>query len=55
LDEAAQKAAHQFYVSAHSPGGWLLCGLLALHIAGALRHQWMDGHAELPRMGVGRG
>lgn len=55
LDEAAQKAAHQFWVSAHSAGGWLLCALLALHIAGALKHQWMDGHPELARMGVGRG
>ena len=55
LDAAVQKAAHQFYVDAHCVGAFILCGLLLLHIAGALKHQWLDGHAELSRMGIGRG
>lgn len=53
-DDTAQKAAHQFYVNAHTAGGWILCALLVLHIAGALKHQWLDRHPSLARMGLGR-
>jgi cytochrome b561 len=28
-------------------------GLLLLHVGGALKHQWIDRHAELARMGLG--
>ena len=38
----------------HSVGGFLLLGLLILHIAGALKHQFIDRHAEFARMGIGR-
>jgi len=50
----AQKAAHGIFVDAHVTGGWILVGVLALHIAGALKHQWMDRESALARMGIGR-
>ena len=54
LAEPQQKAAHGTAVTAHSFGGWILMGVLVLHIAGALKHQWIDRHPELARMGIGR-
>jgi len=35
--------------------GYLLLGLLILHILGALKHQFIDRHSELVRMGIGCG
>jgi cytochrome b561 len=54
LAEPAQKAAHGAFVAAHSAGAWILAGLLVLHVAGALKHQWFDRHPVLARLGVGR-
>jgi cytochrome b561 len=54
LPDAQQKAAHQSFVDLHSDGAWILVGLLVLHVVGALKHQWIDRHAELARMGVGK-
>jgi cytochrome b561 len=45
---------HERFVGLHEAGGWILSGLLLLHVAGALKHQWIDRHAELARMGIGR-
>jgi cytochrome b561 len=55
LGGAAQKQAHGWFVDAHCAGGWILAGILVLHIAGAFKHQWIDGRAGLGRMGIGRG
>jgi len=55
LQAAAQKTAHGRFVAAHIAGAWILIGALTLHVAGALKHQWYDRHAELARMGIGRG
>ncbi|HEX3848954.1 MAG TPA: hypothetical protein VHV81_16340 [Steroidobacteraceae bacterium] len=55
LPDARQKAAHTLFVDLHSIGAWILAARLVLHVAGALEHQWVDRHAELARMGVGRG
>jgi cytochrome b561 len=49
-----QKHMHDRFVGLHETGGWIMLGLLLLHVAGALKHQWIDRHAELARMGVGR-
>jgi cytochrome b561 len=49
-----QKAMHERFVGVHEAGGWIVLALLLLHVAGALKHQWIDKHAELARMGVGR-
>ena len=48
-----QKAMHERFVGTHSVGAWIILGLLLLHVAGALKHQWIDKHAELARMGIG--
>lgn len=54
LADPAQKVAHGIFVDAHVMGGWILVGVLALHIAGALKHQWLDREPALARMGIGR-
>lgn len=49
----AQHKLNEEFIKWHSVGGWLLIGLLILHVAGALKHQFIDRHAELARMGIG--
>jgi cytochrome b561 len=44
---------HDALYVAHQAAAWAIYALLAAHILGALKHQWLDGHAELQRMGVG--
>jgi cytochrome b561 len=51
---APQQALHEEFVSWHSVGGYIMLLLLALHIAGALKHQYLDKEPELERMGLGR-
>jgi cytochrome b561 len=51
---APQHALHEEFVAWHSVGGYLLLGLLILHIAGALKHQFIDRQSEFARMGIGR-
>ena len=53
LDPAAKEAAHGQFYALHAWSAYALYALLALHIIGALKHQWIDGEAELQRMGVG--
>jgi cytochrome b561 len=50
----AQHRLHETFEDWHGVGGFLLLGLLILHIAGALKHQFIDRHAEFARMGIGR-
>ena len=45
---------HDEFVEWHSVGGYLLLGLLILHVAGALKHQFIDRQSEFARMGIGR-
>ena len=52
---APQHMLHEEFVQWHSVGGFLLIGLLVLHVLGALKHQFIDKHSELARMGIGRG
>jgi len=49
-----QKAMHDRFVGLHTVGAWILFAVLVLHVAGAFKHQLIDKHAELARMGVGR-
>lgn len=53
LAPAAKEVAHSQLYALHAASGYALYTLLALHIAGALKHQW-EGHPELQRMRVGR-
>lgn len=47
----AQKiAAHDQAVTAHQIGAWLLIALLAAHVAGALKHQFVDRQPQFARM-----
>ncbi len=41
---------HEPAESIHGAMAWLAIGLFALHVAGALRHQWLLGKPELQRM-----
>lgn len=41
---------HEPAEAIHGAMAWLAIGLFALHIAGALRHQWLLGKPELQRM-----
>lgn len=44
------RSLHEPAESIHGALAWLAIGLFALHIAGALRHQWLLGKPELQRM-----
>lgn len=50
----AREEVHEFAEFVHSKSAWLLWGLLALHVAGALKHQWLsDDEPVLARMAPG--
>ena len=44
------RAWHEPAEAIHGAMAWIAIGLFALHIAGALRHQWLLGKPELQRM-----
>jgi cytochrome b561 len=46
--------ARELFEARHAAIGWILLGLLVLHVAGALKHQFIDRRQELARMGIGR-
>jgi cytochrome b561 len=50
----AQRMLREEIEDWHSLGGFLLLGLLILHMGGALKHQFIDRRAGLARMGIGR-
>lgn len=50
LDPALRNQVHDGFGAAHSLLAWVVYALVALHVAGALKHQWIDGEAELERM-----
>jgi cytochrome b561 len=41
---------HDQAVFAHTAGAWILLVLLIGHVAGALKHQFVDRHAQFARM-----
>ena len=51
---APQHLLHEEFAAWHGVGGYLLLGLLVLHIAGALKHQFIDRQSQLARMGIGQ-
>ncbi len=55
MEPSAQRAAHGYFVEGHAVAACLLLGLLALHVGGALKHQFYDRRPELARMGIGSG
>ena len=50
MEPVAKQALHGILGEAHEIGGYALYALVFLHIAGALKHQWIDKHKELQRM-----
>ncbi len=53
LDPATKKAVHDAFGEAHDIIGKILYALFALHVAGALKHQYLDRQRELQRMWPG--
>ncbi len=50
LAPVAKERFHDVLFAVHTWLAYLLYGLFALHVAAALKHQWVDRHAELQRM-----
>lgn len=50
FDAPAQDQVHDTLGRVHAAFGYVLYALLALHVLGALKHQFLDGHAELQRI-----
>ncbi len=49
-DPATKEQIHSVFAQIHGLLGWVLLALIALHIAGALKHQLLDRRPELQRM-----
>jgi len=54
LDPATKTQVHDIGGEVHEIAAFILYGLVGIHIAGALKHQWIDKERELARMGMGR-
>ena len=50
LGEPDKEGLHKLFFSWHSALATVLYGLFALHVVGALKHQWLDRQRELQRM-----
>lgn len=50
MDPAAKEHLHDLFSQIHGALGTLLLALFALHVAGVLKHQWLDREPELQRM-----
>ncbi len=50
LDPATKQRVHGFFFAMHVWMNYALYALLALHVAGALKHQFVDRERELQRM-----
>jgi cytochrome b561 len=49
-DAANKEQIHKLFFGIHSSLGWVLLALFALHVAGVVKHQWLDRERELQRM-----
>jgi cytochrome b561 len=50
LEPTLKERMHDAFGALHAWLGYVLYGLFALHVAGALKHQWIDHQRELQRM-----
>jgi cytochrome b561 len=50
----SKTALHDQLVSLHATGAWIFVGLLCLHVAAAVKHQFWDRQGQFARMGIGR-
>ena len=53
-DAGYRRILHDFFLDLHHLSAWILAGLVVLHVVAALKHQFVDKHAELARMGIGK-
>jgi len=49
-DPATKEQIHSVFSQIHGALGWALLAGFTLHVAGALKHQWLDREPELQRM-----
>jgi cytochrome b561 len=54
LDPATKKSVHDIFGQTHEISATILYALVFVHIAGALKHQFIDKDRELARMGLGK-
>jgi len=54
LEPDLRERMHDLFGALHEYFSWALYALFVAHIAGALKHQWLDGEKELQRMWPGR-
>jgi len=54
LDDAGKDWWHENLFTVHKYSSWVLIGLVGLHIAGALKHQFLDGKPQFRRMWFGK-
>jgi cytochrome b561 len=47
-------ALKDFFSSSHLVTSWVIAGAVALHVAGALKHAFVDRDATMARMGLGK-
>lgn len=50
LDPATKEQVHSFWYAVHANLSYALYALVALHVLGALKHQFIDGEGEFGRM-----
>lgn len=50
LDPVTKESVHDIFGEAHDVIGKIVYALFVLHVAGALKHQFVDGRRELQRM-----
>ena len=50
LDPVTKEAVHSAFAAVHLYLGWVLYGILALHLLGVIKHQALDREPELQRM-----
>jgi cytochrome b561 len=55
LDPALKETLHNRFGELHTWLGYALYLLLALHVGGALKHEWVDRHSVIKRMIPSRG
>lgn len=57
VEPATRERLHTLFGTAHTWSSYAIYALVGLHVAGALKHEWIDGDRELRRMvpGAGRG
>ena len=53
MDPAAKESLHNLSFSIHQSLAYLVAAMVAVHVIGALKHQFIDKAPELQRMGLG--